>query len=76
MPAIRKPFELNEVQRQRRNIDLSAEVGGLAEMSEVGGKAVAQVDSGGGETPAKERSSGSEAWLRKEMRVDAQDSYS
>ena len=50
-------------------VDLGAEAGGFAEMSEVGGEAIADVDGGGGEPAAEKRCADFEARLRVEMWV-------
>ena len=51
--------------------DLGGDVGGGAEVREIGGEAVGEVDAGGGEAAAEDGLAGGEAWLREEVRVVA-----
>jgi hypothetical protein len=57
------------VEGDGRGVELCAEVGGFAEVSEVGGEAVAEVDGGVGETATEEGGSDSESGLRVEVWV-------
>ena len=50
-------------------VEFGVEVGFFAEVLQVGGEAVADVDAGGGEFSAQECLSGSETGLREEVRV-------
>ena len=56
------------VDGQQGRIDLGGDVGLLAEMSKVGGEAVAQVEGGGGHAAALEPEALPDAWLRIEVR--------
>jgi len=57
------------VERELREVEFGGDVGGGAEVGEVGGEAVAHVDAGGGEMTAQEGSADGEAGLGEEMRV-------
>jgi len=50
-------------------VELGGDVGGGAEVSEVGGQAVAEVDAGGGKATAQEGLADGQAGLREEVRV-------
>jgi hypothetical protein len=57
------------VERDGIGVDLGAYTGGFAEMCEVGGETVADVDGGRGEAVAKKGGTDGEAGLRKEVRM-------
>src|SRR5581483_7140784 len=52
------------MEREQCGFDLGGDVGGGAEMGEVGGEGVGEVDAGGGEAAAEDRLAGGEAGLR------------
>ncbi len=57
------------MQRELRQVELGGDVGGGAEVGEVGGEAVAEIDAGGGEAAAQEGLADGEARLREEVGV-------
>ena len=57
------------VKRKCGEVEFGGDVGGGAEVSEVGGEAVAEVDAGGGEAAAEEGLADGEARLGEEVRV-------
>jgi hypothetical protein len=57
------------VKGDRTGVDLGADARGFAEVSEVGGEAVAEIDGGRGKAAAKKSRAYSKARLREEMRM-------